>query len=1160
MIESVLSVIYYRVQHSDACTMSGQGGAFSQPHWRTNRNERSRDRFSRDDGKFSRNRSSSRGKHFPRGLKGKELGLYFRDKKRLAEERKGVVSQVNLKPDENIPLEHQKMLLDESLKGSGVVDAAVSKRNPEDFQEDANHGGHPGKSKIPPGLKGAEIGLYFKNLQGKKNKNKEKQPFQKAASQEVSLDARRESQIYQFLKDIDVKYSRSDSAGPSRSSSSGYRSVTERLEEVVNSKNNSANERMRQLGKISSDKYIPPCARMKREPKWEAEDSYDHRDMEEYDAMDGNDQPNPAAKYKHIGESAFKHKFLRSITGSIQDNLERSLSSRYALSRNHSTDQQLLEELEDKQNSRYYQKMKAFREKLPSYSHRKEIVRVIESNQVCVINGETGCGKTTQVVQFLLDEYITSNRGSVCHIICTQPRRISAISVAERVADERDEKCGRSVGYQIRLERKLPRRSGSILFCTTGVLLQKLQSNPAMTDVSHLILDEIHERDTISDFVLTILKDVIPLRPDLRVVLMSATLDADQFSRYYDNCPSLNIPGFTYPVEEYYLEDIVKLLNFRMNVVNQPKWRRYTKSGKLKMRKTVEFNDLIEPYVRHLRSTGNYPEHVLTTLMNPESEDVNLELIYELICHICHNEPEGAILVFLPGWDKISHMNRMLTDSGKFPSSRYLIIPLHSLMPTSSQKSVFNRPPTGVRKIVLSTSIAETSITIDDIVYVINCGKTKLQNFDVEANISTLKPEWISVANARQRRGRAGRVQPGVCYHTYTRAREQTLMNYALPEMLRTRLEEVILQIKILQLGKVSPFLERVLDPPNSKAVDLSLKLLERMNALDEEESLTPLGFHLAKLPMDPQTGKMILMGAIFSCVDPVFSVAASLSFKDAFLVPLGQEDEVNRKKEEMSGGMKSDHWVIAQAFKRWEEAERHGSGRNFCWNNYLSPSTLLLLRDMKKQFAENLYEMNFLNTPNPKDPAANLNSHNIGLVKAIICAGLYPNVAILRSVSRLRNGMVRVKLITPEDGRVHIHPRSINERQTHFESPFLVYHTKLKSSSINLHDTTMVHPMPLLFFGQHFWIEKEKGDYYTIKISNAIQFRCRSRTTEIIKELRERMVKLLEYKISHPGTIDWSEDAKEGALLRAIIELISYEDSQMQMIAQEGDDYDVSD
>ncbi len=193
---------------------------------------------------------------------------------------------------------------------------------------------------------------------------------------------------------------------------------------------------------------------------------------------------------------------------------------------------------------------------------------------------------------------------------------------------------------------------------------------------------------------------------------------------------------------------------------------------------------------------------------------------------------------------------------------------------------------------MIATNIAETSITIDDIVYVVDCGKIKMSNFDVEANIATLKPEWCSLANSRQRRGRAGRVQPGVCYHLYCKGREMTFADYMLPEMLRKRLEEVILQIKVLRLGKVEPFFAKVMDPPDPKAVRLSLELLRQINALDDtdgSEILTPLGFHLAQLPMDPQTGKMILLGAIFSCLDPVLSVAASLSFKDAFVIPLGK-------------------------------------------------------------------------------------------------------------------------------------------------------------------------------------------------------------------------------------------------------------------------------
>ncbi len=213
-------------------------------------------------------------------------------------------------------------------------------------------------------------------------------------------------------------------------------------------------------------------------------------------------------------------------------------------------------------------------------------------------------------------------------------------------------------------------------------------------------------------------------------------------------------------------------------------------------------------------------------------------------------------------------------------------------MPTTNQRAIFQRPPLGQRKIVIATNIAETSITIDDIVYVVDCGKIKMSNFDVEANIATLKPEWCSLANSRQRRGRAGRVQPGVCYHLYCKGREMTFADYMLPEMLRKRLEEVILQIKVLRLGKVEPFFAKVMDPPDPKAVRLSLELLRQINALDDtdgSEILTPLGFHLAQLPMDPQTGKMILLGAIFSCLDPVLSVAASLSFKDAFVIPLGK-------------------------------------------------------------------------------------------------------------------------------------------------------------------------------------------------------------------------------------------------------------------------------
>lgn len=224
---------------------------------------------------------------------------------------------------------------------------------------------------------------------------------------------------------------------------------------------------------------------------------------------------------------------------------------------------------------------------------------------------------------------------------------------------------------------------------------------------------------------------------------------------------------------------------------------------------------------------------------------------------------QGAILVFLTGYVDISSLYNKMELSSKFPSSKYTVIPLHSQMPTVDQKQIFEKPPEGMRKIVLSTNIAETSITIDDVVFVIDCGKMKIKNFDVKMNSQTLQLEWVSSANASQRKGRAGRVQPGICYHLFSRARHKLLDDYQKPEILRTRLEAVILTAKVLQLGDVEEFFEKLMDPPDPGTVRLSLDLLRTLNALDSEENLTPLGYHLARLPLGPQMGKMILLGRI---------------------------------------------------------------------------------------------------------------------------------------------------------------------------------------------------------------------------------------------------------------------------------------------------------
>ncbi|XP_063227426.1 ATP-dependent DNA/RNA helicase DHX36-like isoform X2 [Bacillus rossius redtenbacheri] len=864
-------------------------------------------------------------------------------------------------------------------------------------------------------------------------------------------------------------------------------------------------------------------------------------------AFDGSVKPNASTLYDCAGDSDFKNQFLQSITGSIDSRLASSLSTLSILERDRTLDAVLKNELLDKQESPSYAKMLEFRKQLPAFQKRAEILSMISSHQVVLISGETGCGKTTQVAQFILDDFISRGDGSKCHIVCTQPRRISAVSVAERVAQERDDSCGgASVGYHIRLEGKLPRPNGSILFCTTGMLLQYMRSDPGLSSMSHLILDEIHERDVFCDFVLAILKDIIRQRKDLKIILMSATLNAENFSRYFHNCPMMEIPGFTYPVEEFYLEDVLQLTAFTRFTGPPIQVQRTAHAQMAFIKQRKQFEDHIVPYARGLKSQMKYSDHVIESLAKSASEELNVELIEALISYICRSKGEGAILVFLPGWNEISSLESLLTEAKGYPADHYLIIPLHSQLPTVTQKSVFDQPPPGVRKIVLATNIAETSITINDVVYVIDSGKMKMKNFDSENNVATLQAEWVSRSNSRQRKGRAGRVQPGICYHLYSKGRENLLAEYPIPEMLRTRLEEVILQMKILQLGQAHSFLTKVMNSPEQKVIALSVKLLRDLKALDEHENLTPLGYHLANLPLDPHIGKMILMAAIFSCIDPIFTVAASLSFKDPFIGSMYAAKKVSEAKQKLLKGHVSDHLAVAEAMRQWEQAKTHEDKKKFCQEHFVSGHTLYMLRDMKGQFAQYLYEMNFLESKDFKFEGANVNSDNVALVNAIICAGLYPNIAIFKTVEHnRRSGRRYVKFSTREDGLIGVHPKSYAESLNSFASPIVVYHLKLKSSFILLHDVSMVYPMSLVFFG-----EKVTCDNNALKVTDQIKFSCVASHAALIKELRDQLDILLKYKITHPGSTDWSESNFEAKLLRTVISLIESEDKRMTVVS----------
>ncbi|KAM3834604.1 ATP-dependent DNA/RNA helicase DHX36 isoform 2-T2 [Vipera latastei] len=755
-------------------------------------------------------------------------------------------------------------------------------------------------------------------------------------------------------------------------------------------------------------------------------------------------------------------------------------------------DEQFKEELKKKKSDSRYIEMQRFREKLPSYSMRKELVNLINNSRVTVISGETGCGKTTQVTQFILDDYIERGKGSSCRIVCTQPRRISAISVAERVAVERAESCGngKSIGYQIRLENRLPRRQGSILYCTTGIVLQWLQSDKQLSSVSHVILDEVHERNLQSDVLMAIIKDLLNVRLDLKVILMSATLNAEKFSDYFDGCPMIHIPGLAYPVKEYLLEDVIEKLRYMPeNTDRRPHWKKRFMQGHIsrpeKEEKEEIYREQWPDYVKQLRT--RYSETTIDALEMMDDDKIDLDLIAALIRYIALEEEEGAILVFLPGWDNISTLHDLLVSQVMFKSDRFVIIPLHSLMPTVNQTQVFKKTPPGVRKIVIATNIAETSITIDDVVYVIDGGKIKETHFDTQNNISTMAAEWVSKANAKQRKGRAGRVQPGHCYHLYNGLRASLLDDYQLPEILRTPLEELCLQIKILKLGGIANFLMKLMDPPSRDAVLLSIKHLKE----------------------------------------------------------LGKEKLADARRKELSRNSKSDHLTVVNAFKGWEEAQRRGFRyeKDYCWEYFLSSNTLQMLRNMKGQFAEHLLAAGFVNSRNPRDPKSNINSENEKLLKAVICAGLYPKVAKIRANFSKKRKMVKVS--TKTDGTVNIHPKSVNVEETEFHYNWLVYHLKMRTSSIYLYDCTEVSPYCLLFFGGDISIQKDK-DQDTIAVDEWIVFQSPARIAQLVKDLKKELDDLLQEKIENPQPVDWNNTkSRDTAVLTAIIDLITTQEKE---------------
>ncbi|XP_009958574.1 PREDICTED: probable ATP-dependent RNA helicase YTHDC2 [Leptosomus discolor] len=821
----------------------------------------------------------------------------------------------------------------------------------------------------------------------------------------------------------------------------------------------------------------------------------------------------------------------------------------------------------------------SFRRSLPVFEKREEIVKIIKDNKVVLIVGETGSGKTTQIPQFLLDDCYKN--GTPCRVFCTQPRRLAAIAVAERVAAERREKIGQTIGYQIRLESRVSPKT-LLTFCTNGVLLRTLMAgDSSLSTVTHIIVDEVHERDRFSDFLLIKLRDLLQTQTNLKLIISSAALDANLFVRYFGSCPVIHIQGRPFEVKEMFLEDILRSTRYTNEEMVKYKTEKQREekqqstltawcsaqenSSKLESRRqrsvpsaTEEYNLLddggdtvfnqlaekdahcLEPWVIkemnsclsdiwlhkdidsfaqvfHLILTENvsvdyrHSETSVTALMiaagrgflsqveqlismgasihckssngwmaldwakrfgqtevvdllesysasvefgnldesslvqtsgsdlsaedrellkayhhSFDDEKVDLDLIMHVLYNICQSYDAGAVLIFLPGYDEIvSLRDRILFDDKRFADNahRYQVFMLHSNMQTSDQKKVLKRPPSGVRKIILSTNIAETSITVNDVVFVIDSGKMKEKSFDALSCVTMLKMVWISKASAIQRKGRAGRCQPGVCFHLFSRLRFQNMLEFQTPELLRMPLQELCLHTKLLAPidCPVVEFLMKAPDPPPPLIVKNAVQMLKTIDAMDPWEDLTELGYHLTELPVEPHLGKMVLCAVVLKCLDPVLTIACTLAYRDPFVLPTlaSQKRAAMLCRKRFTAGTFSDHMALLRAFQAWQKARSDGWERGFCEKNFLSQATMEIIVGMRTQLLGQLRASGFVRARGGADIRdVNTNSENWAVVKAALVAGMYPNLVHVDRESLVLTG--------PKEKKVRFHPTSV--------------------------------------------------------------------------------------------------------------------------------------
>ncbi|KAL7425016.1 Pre-mRNA-splicing factor ATP-dependent RNA helicase PRP16 [Cryptotrichosporon argae] len=631
--------------------------------------------------------------------------------------------------------------------------------------------------------------------------------------------------------------------------------------------------------------------------------------------------------------------------------------------------------------------LKEQREYLPAFAVREELMSTIRDNQVIVVIGETGSGKTTQLAQFLWEDGYCANG----LIGCTQPRRVAAMSVAKRVSEEMQVELGSTVGYSIRFE-DCTSEATKIKYMTDGILLRESLNEADLDRYSVLILDEAHERSLSTDILMGLLRKILTRRRDLKLIVTSATMNADKFSRFFGNAAQFTIPGRTFPVEIF-----------------------------------------------HSKS--------------PCEDYVDSAIKQVLTIHL--SNPSGDILVFMTGQEDIEATCSVIEERlGQLDDAPPLaVLPIYSQMPADLQAKIFLPTPDGRRKVVVATNIAETSLTVDGILYVVDSGYSKVKIYNPKVGMDALQITPISQANAGQRTGRAGRTGPGFCFRLYTElAYLNELFPNNIPEIQRTNLANTVLLLKSLGVKNLLEF--DFMDPPPQENILNSMYQLWVLGALDNVGDLTADGKKMSDFPMEPSLAKMLIVATEYKCSSEMLTIVSMLSVPSVFYRPPQRAEESDAAREKFFVP-ESDHLTLLHVYTQWKS---NGYSDHWCMKHFLHPKLMRKAREVRGQLEDIMksQKMDIVSIGTDWD-----------IVRKCITAGYFHQAARVKGIGEYMNVRTGLPCV--------LHPTSALYGLGYMPD-YVVYHELVLTSKQYMMCVTSVDP---------YWLAELGGVFFSIREKN---------------------------------------------------------------------------